>query len=210
MKSFPGFISFEGIDFSGKSTQIKLLLQHLAAIGLNAEVFREPGGTKISEQIRHLLLSPENNEMSNRAELLLYSAARAQLVEEVLVPVLKNGAHLIADRFFDSTTAYQGFGRQLDMAFIRQLNDFATDGLKPYRTILIDVKPETAMHRRKLAGRSNDRLEAENLRFYQRIREGYHQIADAEKQRFMVIDGERSPQTIAAEIHTLVKTFWPV
>ena len=210
MTHFHGFISFEGIDFSGKSTQIKLLQQRLEADGIKADLLREPGGTAISEQIRQVLLSTKNADMTSSAEILLYSAARAQLVEQVIIPSLQKGAYLIADRFFDSTTAYQGYGRGLDLPFVQQLNHFATSGLQPFRTIFVDVKPQTAMERRQLAERSNDRLEAEDLEFYQRVYDGYHQIAAANQQRFIIVDGENSSETVAEDIYKSIRNFWPI
>lgn len=207
-ETYPRFISFEGIDFSGKSTQLQHLREKLAREGLNAELLREPGGNVISEKIRHLLLSPENSEMTSRAEILLYSAARAQLVEQVIIPLLEKGHYLIADRFFDSTTAYQGYGRGLDEAFVQELNRFATSGLKPYRTILIDVSPETALQRRKAAGRSDDRLDSESHAFYQKIYHGYHQIVAAEPERFIVVDGENPIEAVANAVYKAVSAIW--
>ena len=141
MKIYKNFISFEGIDFSGKTTQIQMLLNRLSVNHIQPVLVREPGGTTISEKIREILLSTDYSEMNEKTELFLYEAARAQLVHEKIVPLLEKGEYVIADRFYDSTTAYQGFGRELDLKIVEMINHFATSRLQPYLTFFIDISP---------------------------------------------------------------------
>lgn len=202
------FISFEGIDFCGKSTQVRLLIDALRERGIRAHLLREPGGTEISEKVREILLNKSHQAMHPRAEILLYSAARAQLVHEKLLPMLAAGEYIIADRFFDSTTAYQGFGRGLDRHFVDQLNRFATSGLTPYKTFLLSITPEEAERRRKSAGRSNDRLESEHISFYRQIEQGYRQLAADLPDRFITIPGEDNVENIAGVIRSRVFKIW--
>ena len=208
--SFRRFISFEGIDFSGKSTQIKRLLLRLRQAGLNVEVLREPGGTAVSERVREIVLDPQHPEMHSRTEILLYSAARSQLVHQVLLPKLQAGSYIIADRFFDSTTAYQGYGRRLDIDFVRRLNHFATSGLLPYKTLFIDVSPEVAVKRRQQAGRGRDRLEQEDLQFYDTIRTAFVQLADELPDRYITIDGDRTSDEVEQDIWQAVASLWEI
>lgn len=207
-KKFRNFISFEGLDFSGKSTQIALLIQKLAAAGIVVQVVREPGGTVISEKIRAILLDPLHREMHAKTEILLYSAARAQLVHSVVLPALQAGKWVVADRFFDSTTAYQGQGRGIDYRFVENLNEFATSGLQPFKTFFIDVSPETALQRRKAAGRESDRLEVEGLKFYRTIRRCFRELAGRYPDRFIRVNGENSETVVAAEIWQHVTKIW--
>lgn len=202
------FISFEGIDFCGKSTQVRLLIDALRERGIHAHLLREPGGTEISEKVREILLNKSHQAMHPRAEILLFSAARAQLVHEKLLPMLAAGAYIIADRFFDSTTAYQGFGRGLDRHFVDHLNRFATSGLTPYKTFLLSITPEEVMRRRKSAGRDNDRLDSEHITFYRQIELGYRQLAADLPDRFITIPGEDGVENIAAEIQSRVFKIW--
>jgi len=189
-------ITFEGIDFSGKSLQANLLKENLQKKGRPVIFLREPGGTEISEKIRGLLLDTENQKMTAATELLLYSAARAQIVNECVIPHLKSGDEVICDRFYHSTTAYQGFGRQLDLQFIEQLNAFATNHVVPDLTFLIDLKPETALRRKKNEKGMLDRLEQESLAFHHRVRQGYLELAHQEGDRFVVVDGEQPVDSI--------------
>lgn len=182
------FISFEGIDYSGKSTQINLLKDFLKKKGFEIYVLREPGGTSISEKIRALLLDKKNRNMNERSEIFLYSAARAQLVQEKIIPLLKAGYYVIADRYVDSTTAYQGYGRGIDPRLVRLINDAATFGLMPSLTFLLDIKPQAAAQRRQKSRNSADRLEAAGIDFFERVYRGYHQIAAMEKERYVVLD----------------------
>ena len=208
MKVFKNFISFEGIDFCGKSTQIKLLLKKLKIFNIKIRAFREPGGSAISEKIRDVLLDKSNNEMSPQAEILLYSAARTQLVHEKIIPELIIGTYIIVDRFYDSTTAYQGYGRKLDLSFVNSLNLFATSELKPYKTFFIDISPEEAEKRRKAAMFETDRIENEGVEFYKKIRNGFLELAKKEPERFISIDGDKSPDIIAGILWEIVIEIW--
>lgn len=208
MKQYKNFISFEGIDFSGKTTQLEQLAQRLRAINFSFHLLREPGGAAISEKIRAILLDKTYAEIHPRTEILLYSAARSQLTHQIILPLLKAGEYVIVDRFFDSTTAYQGYGRSLDIAFVEILNRFATSGLFPYRTFLIDISPEEALRRRKAAARPSDRLESENLRFYHTIWEAYHTLAAQDPARFIIIPGEQPVETVAAVVWEKIAEIW--
>ena len=198
------FVTFEGGEGSGKTTQLKLLAHHLRALGSEVIETRDPGGTTIGKEIRTLLLSPESAPMSVAAELLLYEASRAQLVREVIAPALARGVSVLCDRFTDSTLAYQGFGRGIDVNLIRQLNQFATEGLAPDLTILLDLDPAIGLQRcarsSSIEPSSRDRIEAEPLRFHQRVREGYLALARGEPKRMRVIDAGLS----VAEVETAV------
>jgi len=205
----PRFFSLEGVDGSGKTTQIALLVSRLRAAGLEPISVREPGGTPVSDQIRRLLLAPEN-AIVPAAELLLYSAARAQLVSQVIAPALKAGKIVIADRFGWSTLAYQGYGRGLDRGKIRSLFDIACGEIWPLHSVLPDI-PVTSMRARLLAeGRPADRMENENAAFFERVRQGYLEIAAENPDRFTVLDGTLSPevlhQTILGKLMALLST----
>lgn len=208
MKNYERFISFEGIDFCGKSTQTAILLETLQQKGVNVHLLREPGGTIISEKVRSIILDKAHLEMHAKAEILLYSAARAQLVHQKLLPLLEQGEYIIADRFYDSTTAYQGYGRQLDVAFVQQLNHFATSGLRPAKTLFIDISPEEALRRQKAGERQKDRLENESARFFQLIYDGYQRLIKASPERFVVIPGEDSIENVAENIQETVFKIW--
>lgn len=189
-------ISFEGIDGSGKSSQAKILSQSLRERGYTVVEVREPGGTVLGEQIRAILLDPESS-IDPVAELLLFSAARAQLTREVIVPALQKGHVVIADRFSDSTVAYQGAGRGVaDVESVALSQHLATSGVQPMRTYLISVTVETATRRRS---QSRDRIESSGTAFYERVSKGYRQIA-ASTDRVRVIDGSRPLKEIAADV----------
>lgn len=194
------FISFEGIDGSGKTTQAKKLAARLEESGKKVLFLREPGGTEISEQIRQILLNKKNLKMTQISELLLFSASRAQLVTEVIKPALAAGTIVITDRFVDSTTAYQGSGRGLHIGGVKSINALATSGLMPRRTFFIDIPVTEMYERRRSSGQEIDRMEMSNEEFYQRVREGYKQIAADEPGRFISIDGRQSID----EIHTII------
>ena len=208
MKKYPNFISFEGIDFCGKTTQIEILLKKLSENGIDAEMIREPGGTIISEKIRTIILDKNHSEMVSQAEILLYSAARTQMVHQTVLPKLDAGKFIIADRFFDSTTAYQGAGRGLDLTFVAQLNAFATSGLIPYKTFFIDISPKEAVDRRQKAGRDRDRLESESIAFYDKIYQAYLQLVAKNPERFIVIPGNATIDAVAAVVWQEMQAVW--
>jgi dTMP kinase len=190
------FITFEGLDFSGKTTQAKLLLERLrryrtsGGVGQPAVHFiREPGGTAISERIRDILLDKNHPEMTERDEIFLFSASRTQLVSEVIVPALQRGEIVLCDRFADSTTAYQGYGRGLALDTVRTINRIATLGIEPDLTLLVDIPVAEIKQRKTRAGLAFDRMEGSGREFYERVRNGYHQIASREPHRVVVIDG---------------------
>jgi dTMP kinase len=210
MNIYPNFISFEGIDFCGKTTQIQLLIERLKSKDIAVMIFREPGGTVISEQIRKILLNSEHNEMHRLTEILLYEAARAQLVHEKILPELQKGSYIIADRFYDSTTTYQGYGRKLDIEMIEKLNAFATSGLKPYKTFFLDILPEEAENRHRKQQREKDRLEQSGQQFYTLIRKGFMELSEKEPERIIRIDGSRTPAEISEIIWDYVIDFWQI
>ena len=193
-------ITFEGIDFSGKSAQAKLLRDALIDLDFSVLFLREPGGTEISEKIRQVLLDTRHALMSKKTELLLYSAARAQIVSERIAPSLNQGQVVVCDRYFDSTTAYQGYGRQIDLDFIDKLHSFVADKIEPNLTFLIDLDPEEALRRKKATTVEKDRLDRETLEFHKRVRDGYLKIARTEGKRFVTIDGSGSIQVIQQQI----------
>lgn len=197
----PGlFITFEGIDFSGKTEQTRRLADTLQRAGYETELVREPGGVEIAEAIRAILLDNKHGQMTDRTEILLYSAARAQITKERIQPALAAGKIVLADRFADSTTAYQGFGRQLDLDFVRSINRFATWEILPAITFLLHISTTAAEARRRQSGKSKDRLEREDQAFYERVQQGYSQLAAAEPERYVVIDGEQSIAVISQQI----------
>ena len=183
------FITFEGGEGSGKSTQIKRLAQLLTDTGHHCLVTREPGGTPISDRIRAILLHPENDAMVPLAELFLYEASRAQHVEEKIRPALKAGTTVLCDRFADSTVAYQSAGRKLPMALIQSLNRAATSNLTPNLTVILDIKPETGIARAKGAtALSEQRFEHEALAFHRKVRKAFLDMAKKKPRRYLVID----------------------
>jgi dTMP kinase len=200
------FISFEGIDFSGKTTQIDLLKEQLQESGKKVVLMREPGGTAISEKIREILLDKNNVEMTNVCEVLLYSAARHQLVSQRIIEELNSGNFVIADRYVDSTTTYQGYGRKLPMKFINQLNLIATEGIMPNITFYLDLSLAKLKQRMKIHNGPIDRLENTGTDFYNRIRKGYYKIAELEKERYKIIDASKTIKQINSEIWEFVIT----
>lgn len=193
------FISFEGIDGSGKSTQVERLGERLKQETFRVLTLRDPGGSDISEQIRQILLESANSRMSSITELLLYEAARAQIVEEKIRPGLWSHDVVIIDRYADSTTAYQGYGRGIDLDIIRKSNEVATGGLHPDLTFFIDIPWEIA--RSRSGDRVQDRLESETEGFFNAVRNGYLAIAADQPERFHVIDGKQSVDTVAQAIY---------
>lgn len=199
------FITFEGIDCCGKSTQARLLAERLQQSGREVLMLREPGNTRLSEHIRGILLNKEFSEMNERTELLLFSASRAQLVAEVILPALEEDKVVICDRFYDSTTAYQGYGRQLPLEDIVHINRIATQDLVPDMTFFIDISPELALDRcRERLAMERDRMEESGVRFYERVIDGYMRLAADERGRFYVVDGAKTPDEVNSTIWRLV------
>lgn len=208
------FITFEGIEGCGKSTQIRLLAAELERAGRRVVLTREPGGCPIADQIRAILLDARNSSMTPLAELLLYAAARAQHIREVVAPALAEGSIVLCDRFTDATVAYQGYGRSLDLAVIDQLNRMAAGNHRPDMTILLDC-PVTVGLGRALArieatsgtGKpAEERFEQESLAFHERVRTGYLALAGAEPERFVLIDADNAIEPMAGEISRIVKS----
>jgi len=192
------FITFEGPDGSGKTTQARMLVEYLQARGLPVIYTREPGGTEISEQIREVILSTRNLAMQNETEVLLFSAARAQIVAELIRPALAAGKIVVCDRYADSTLAYQGYGLGLDLEALRAITKFATRGLVPDLTFYIDVPVQVGLERRH-QGETN-RLDQKDVEYHARVRHGYLELAKAEPARFVVIDGRESIEEVQDKI----------
>ena len=205
------FITFEGIEGTGKSTQIALLKNRLETRGRRVVVTCEPGGSRIGAELRRVLLSLENRDLTPQAELFLYLADRAQHVAQVVRPALAAGAVVLCDRFADSTVAYQGFGRGMDTGLLHQLNAVAVDGLWPGLTILLDLDPETglsrAVARNVSEGKTNaeGRFEAESLAFHSRVRQGFLDQAARCPERICVVDARGTPEEIALRVGALVE-----
>ena len=198
------FITFEGPDGSGKSTQIELTAGYLREQGYDVLCTREPGGTAIGDQIRAIVHDVANTEMSNRAEVLFYSASRAQLVEQVILPHLRQGGAVVCDRYADSTFAYQGYGRQLDFDALRLITRFATQSLRPDITIYLDISVEEGLQRKVSANSAGqgelNRMDRLALEFHQRVRSGYLDMAQAEPDRWLVINASAPVDTVQAKI----------
>ena len=189
-------ISFEGIDGSGKSTQASKLRDFLLSEGLKAELLREPGGTHLGERIRNVLFEEEMHPIT---ELLLFEAARSELVRRKIKPLLSEGKVVILDRFVDSTLAYQGYGRGLELSLVRELNGIATDGLVPHLTFLIDTDVRTALSRKQ------DKNRFEDLNFILKVREGFLKIAEQERERIFLINGNLPPSAVFKEVKKIVQ-----
>ena len=196
------FLTFEGIDGAGKSTQAKLLIDKLSSVNVDCLFLREPGGTSISEEIRTVLLNNRKDEMSSRTEALLMCASRAQLTNDVIIPEIKAGKWIIADRFADSTLAYQGGGRGLDVDWLIRLNEFATYGVEPDLTFYIDIDPEVGFKRREEL--ASDRIENAGLDFQRDIRKKYLEIVDNFSNRIVTIDGNLSVKEISKFIWKVI------
>lgn len=201
------FITLEGIDFSGKTTQAKYLINLLKKNGVDYLFLREPGGTKLSERIRRILLSKGEIDICPKSELWLYQAARSQIVLEEIRPALKAGRVVICDRFYDSTTAYQAYGRGLKKDFVKMANLFATDNLKPDLTILFDLPEKTAFERKVKLSRAKDRLENEKLAFFRRVRRGYLELAKTDQKRIRIIRAVASKDEVKLSMFDIVIKF---
>ncbi len=200
------FISFEGNDGAGKSTQAALLLDSLRKKGISAVSFREPGGTDISEKIREIILDNENYKMKYMTEALLYAASRCQLVGEKILPALKAGNVVICDRFLDSSVVYQGVGRNLGIDTIEEINRFATGGLKPDLTFFLHLEPSEGIERKRSDGEL-DRMENQKGYFFWKVYNGFMELAERENERIIKIEANRPPNEIAAEIEELAERF---
>jgi dTMP kinase len=203
------FITFEGIEGCGKSTQISLLYDHLLARGRQTTLTREPGGTSIGDQIRKVLLDPANKALDPTAELLLYAASRAQHLREVILPSLAAGRVVLCDRFSDATLAYQGYGRGLSIPTIRELDRIVTAGLRPHLTILLDIDAHTGLSRAR--GRNareglhgEARFENEEIEFHNRVRDGYALLAKEDPGRIRLVNGSRTPDEVQRDVRAIV------
>lgn len=199
------FITLEGPEGSGKSMQICEMAEFLRGYGKQVLTTREPGGTFIGDQIREVIMRMDNTMMSPRAEILLFCAARAQIVEEVIRPNLQKGLVVISDRYADSTLAYQGYGHGLDLETLKLILHFATGGLKPDLTLLLDVDVEEGLNRRRIGGGEWNRLDAQQLAFHQRVRQGYLKMAEEESERWRVINARQKPPQVQADIQSVLK-----
>ena len=209
------FITFEGIEGSGKSTQIALLAKYLTAQGMRTALTREPGGTVIGDQVRKILLDPANSMLDPTAELLLYAASRAQHLRELILPRLAEGTTVLCDRFSDATLAYQGYGRGLDQEMIRALDRIVTAGMLPDLTILFDIDPVVGVARAR--GRNDSRgleaearFENEELAFHDRVRRGYLALAAQEPDRVRIVDGAGSPEAVQERVRKIAGGLLPV
>lgn len=195
------FVTFEGPEGCGKTTQVRLLAEWLSARGYDVLATREPGGTRIGEQIRAILLNPDHTEMVPAAEILLFSAARAQIVQEVIIPHLRRGGIVLCDRFADSTLAYQGYGHGLNLEVLRIITAFATAGLTPDITFYLDIPVEEGLRRKAQAGKAEwNRLDQRELAYHQRVQEGYRQLIAAEPARWVIIDASGSIEAVHMQV----------
>ena len=204
------FITLEGIEGVGKSTQMKLLAENLNKRNYSTLTTYQPGATDIGDKIRRLLLDPAQGKMSSRSEIFLFAADRAQHVEEIIKPALARGKIVISDRYYDSNFAYQGYGRRLDMEMVKKLNFWAVNGCHPDLTILLDLAPEVGLKRASSLSRNGtgDRLEREELSFYRRVRAGYLHLA-REFERFVVVDADQKIELIQQRILKIVEESLP-
>ena len=199
------FITLEGPEGSGKTSQIPYLADHVRTLGYKVLVTREPGGTFIGDQIRNVLVSLENKALTPQAETLLFLAARAQLVREVIKPALTSGVIVISDRYADATLAYQGYGHGVDLDILKQLLIFATGGLEPNLKILMDIDVENGLRRKTDCGEWN-RLDAYSVAFHNRVRNGYHSLVSSEPEKWVVIDAGKNHERVQADLCTAVET----
>lgn len=202
------FITLEGPEGGGKSTQARRLAEHLESLGQDVLFTREPGGTEIGDQIRRVIMSLENKSMSPEAEFLLFSASRAQVVRELIQPHLERGGVVVCDRFYDSSLAYQGYGHELDLELLHTITRFVTGGLVPDMTILLDLTSKLGLDRRKHDGRWN-RLDDYDLAFHERVRAGYLKLAESEPDRWVRIDAAQTEEEIQNQIRSAVAARLP-
>ncbi len=200
------FLSLEGPDGGGKSTQARLLADSLRLRGLDVLLTREPGGTPIGDQVRRVLMELSNAGMDPRTEFLLFSASRAQLVRQIIRPHLEKGGTVVCDRYYDSSLAYQGYGHRLDLAVLQAVTRFATGGLTPDFTLLLDLPVQDGLGRRKQEGEWN-RLDAYDVEFHQRVREGYFALAAAEPARWKLIDARGTVEEVQATVLQAVEAY---
>jgi dTMP kinase len=198
------FITLEGPEGSGKTSHMNPLAEYLRQRGYDVLTTREPGGTAISDQVRSILTRMENKAMNPRTEILLFCAARAQLVDEVIRPHLLQGRVVLSDRYADSTLAYQGYGHGVDRDFLRRLLDFATGGLWPDLTVLLDIESEAGLQRKRTAGGEWNRLDDYELAFHQRVREGYHEMVRNEPKRWHMIDANQGFEAVQSALRQLL------
>ena len=201
------FITFEGGEGSGKSVQAKALYRRLSKLAIPALLTHEPGGTSLGKKLARCLKWAQNTDMSPLTELLLFNASRAQLIDEVILPNLAKGKTVICDRYADSTTAYQGYGRGLDLAMVTAINNTATQGLKPDLTVLLDIPAEEGLARKST--KRQDRFEQEEVAFHQRVREGYLKMAANNPERWLVVNASKNKEEIAQIIWQRVRQLLP-
>ncbi len=199
------FITFEGSEGCGKSTQIKLLSEALIKQGRSVLTTREPGGTDVGEKIREILMDPSHVELTDLTEVFLYEAARTQLVNEIIVPSLDSGHNVLCDRFSESTLAYQGYGGKISVEWIQKIDQMARGGLSPDLTLFIDVDPEVGLKRARASAKEIDRLEEKDLEYHKRVYQGYLELAKKNPDRIKVVDGSKGVQEVHKEILDLVK-----
>lgn len=200
------FITFEGLEGAGKSTQIKLLQKYLASKGRPSVFTREPGGTYIGDELRDILLDVDNKDIDYKVEALLYAASRAQLVAKVIRPALHEGKIVLSDRYIDSSLAYQGFGRGLPLDLILEFNKWATDALQPDLTFLLKIPAEVGLNR--YANKPADRIESESMTFHNRVENGYDELANTYKDRYRIIDATKDVQAVGEEIIGIVDNMY--
>ncbi|HOW90985.1 MAG TPA: dTMP kinase [Anaerolineaceae bacterium] len=198
------FITLEGPDGSGKSMQVPALSEYIRSLGYQVLTTREPGGTFIGDQIREVIMRMDNTSMHPRTEILLFCAARAQIVAEVIRPALEQGVVVISDRYADSTLAYQGYGHGIDLGILRQILSFATGGLTPDLTLLFDLDVETGLSRRQSGGGEWNRLDDYAVAFHRRVRNGYLELAAAEPARWVRIDAAQTPVRVREDLQQVI------
>ena len=198
------FITFEGGDGTGKTTQLRALESHLRGLNRSCVLTREPGGTALGRMLRNVLLEVGDEEIAASSELFLYLADRAQHVKQIIAPALSGGKIVLCDRFSDSTLAYQGYGRGLDLDWLRRLNDTATEGLRPDMSFLLDCPVDVGLARAARRGAREDRFERENLEFHEKVRQGFLALARAEPKRFRVVDASRPVAEVAKQIRAII------